>query len=124
MIYLTVEDLVRIAQAATGAPAQVRDYGLLEASAARPRTFVFGHEAYPDLWRKAAALLQSLARNHPLVDGNKRLAWTAARVLLRVNGIMVVPVNVDDAERFVIAVSTGTLDEVVDIARELRKLYL
>ena len=124
MIYLTVEDLIRIAASVTGGNPSIRDAGLLAASAARPQTYVFDHEAYPDAWSKAAALLHSLARNHPLVDGNKRLAWTAARVFLHVNGIRAVPVSVDDAERLVVSVADGTLDEVSDIARELRKLYL
>lgn len=124
MIYLTVEDLVRIAEAAIGVPPRVRDIGLLSSAATRPQTFVFGHDAYPEVWSKAAALLHSLARNHPLVDGNKRLAWTAARVLLYLNGVPAVPVDAVEAERFVLSVADGTLDEVADIARELRKLYI
>lgn len=124
MIYLTVEDLVRIAEAATNGKAVVRDIGLLSASVARPQTHVFDHDPYPDIWSKAGALLHSVARNHPLIDGNKRLAWTAARVFLHINGIRAVPVDVDVAERLVMSVAEGTLDEVGDIARELRKLYL
>jgi hypothetical protein len=50
------------------------------AAAARPRTTVFGEDAYPAFEDKAAALLHSLVRNHALVDGNERLAWAAARV--------------------------------------------
>lgn len=124
MIYLTVEDLVRIAEAATAGSAVVRDMGLLSAAAARPQTYVFGHDPYPDVWSKAGAVLHSVARNHPLIDGNKRLAWTAARVFLHINGIGAIPVDVAEAERLVVAVADGTLDEVGDIARELRKLYL
>jgi death-on-curing protein len=59
---------------------------LLESALARPRASVFGQDAYPDLHLKAAALLHSPARNHALVDGNKRLAWTACRTFLAING--------------------------------------
>ena len=54
----------------------MRDYGLLEAAVARPQAAVFGKDAYPDLDSKARALLHSVARNHALIDGNKRLALT------------------------------------------------
>ena len=67
-----------IADAAVGAEVMVHDVGLLESALGRPRATVFGDDAYPDLHTKAAALLHSLARNHALVDGNKRLAWAAA----------------------------------------------
>ena len=86
--YLTVEQALRIARAAVGGPIYVRDIGLLEAAVHRPRASVLGQDAYPDLLTKAAALLHSLARNHPLVDGNKRLAWLATYVFLAKNGIV------------------------------------
>ena len=70
--YLTTEQTIRIARHATGAPVEVRDLGLLDAAVHRPRASVLGRDAYPDLPTKAAALLQSLARNHPLVDGAQR----------------------------------------------------
>ncbi len=60
--------------------------GLLEAASSRPRTAAFGRDAYPDLYTKAAALLHSLAKNHALVDGNKRLALAAAIAFLGING--------------------------------------
>ncbi len=64
----------------------VRDVGLLASAVARPRASAFGHDAYPDLAHKAAALLHSIALNHALVDGNKRLAWLATHAFLRLNG--------------------------------------
>ena len=64
----------------------VRDAGLLGSALARPATTVFGADAYPQLELKAAALLESLARNHPLIDGNKRTAWTLMVLFLWVNG--------------------------------------
>lgn len=84
-VYLTAEDLVVIGGTATGAPAAVRDYGLLDAAAARPRASAFGQDAYPTLHEKAAALLQSLVMYPTLVDGNKRLAWLAIYVFYDLN---------------------------------------
>ena len=64
----------------------VRDAGLLASALARPATTVFGADAYPQLETKAAALLESLARNHPLIDGNKRTGWTLTILFLWING--------------------------------------
>ncbi|WP_228812957.1 type II toxin-antitoxin system death-on-curing family toxin [Nocardia flavorosea] len=90
---------------------EVRDYGLLESALARPQASVFGQDAYPHLWQKAAALMESIARNHAMIDGNKRLAWYATWVFLQMNGH---PLDrnfdVDEAERFVLAVAQGQLD--------------
>lgn len=113
--YLTVEQALRIARVAVGGPTFVRDVGLLEAAVHRPRASVLGHDAYPDLLTKAAALLHSLARNHPLVDGNKRLAWLATYVFLAKNDIELDPQD-DDAYDLVVAVAAGTIDEVDEIA--------
>lgn len=122
-VYLDVDDLLAVAAAAIGSPAKVRDYGLLSSAAARPQTNVFGQEAYPDLASKAAALLHSLCANHALIDGNKRLAWTATVTFVVLNtGTAVPDVNVDDAEAMMLAVAQGTLTEVSDIATELRRL--
>jgi death-on-curing protein len=79
---------------------------------------VFGQEAYPSLDFKAAALLHSLARNHPLVDGNKRLAWLATVVFLDVNGART-GLGDDAAFRLVMNVAGGASD-VHDIAARLR----
>jgi death on curing protein len=124
IVYLDLDDLVEIAQIVLAAPPRVRDYGLLSSSTARPGTVAFGHEAYPDLWDKAAALLHSLCMNHALIDGNKRLSWAAARVFLALNGEPLSDVDVDRAEAFMLSVAGGQLTEVADIAGELRKLCL
>jgi death on curing protein len=116
--YLTVEQALRIARSAVGGPIYVRDVGLLEAAVHRPRTCVLGQDAYPDLLTKAAALLHSLARNHPLVDGNKRLAWLATYVFLAKNDVVLDPGD-DEAYDLVIAVAAGTIDDVSDIAASL-----
>ena len=117
--YLTVEQALRIARAAVGGPIDARDIGLLESAVHRPRTSVLGQDAYPDLLTKAAALLHSLARNHPLVDGNKRLAWLATYVFLAKNDVILDPDD-DPAYDLVIAVASGEIDDVGEIARVLR----
>ncbi|GMA40167.1 type II toxin-antitoxin system death-on-curing family toxin [Mobilicoccus caccae] len=106
--YLTVEDLAILA-AELGVP-DVRDSGLLDSAAQRPASTAFGEDAYPDLATKAAALMSSIARNHALVDGNKRLAWTATVALGDVNDHDLVPPSIDAAYELVIAASTGTAD--------------
>jgi death on curing protein len=116
--YLTVEQTLRIARLATGGPVEVRDIGMLEAALRRPQASVLGQDAYPDLFTKAAALLHSLARNHPLVDGNKRLAWLATYVFCAKNGPELDPSD-DDAYGLVVAVAAGSLEEVEEIAEVL-----
>jgi death-on-curing protein len=81
--YLDLEDLLSLAAVLDVGP--VRDIGLLDSAQGRPRSSAFGEDAYPTLSLKAAALLQSLARNHALVDGNKRLSWLATVVFLDLN---------------------------------------
>lgn len=99
--FLDRDDVLVAGACALGHPCEVGDYGLLDAAVARPQTTVFGVDAYPDLYAKAAALLQSLARNHALVDGNKRTAWASAWTFLYINGIELAPdFDVDAAEVF------------------------
>ena len=119
--YLTVEQALRIARAAVGGPIHVRDIGLLEAAVHRPRTSVLGQDAYPDLLTKAAALLHSLARNHPVVDGNKRLAWLATYTFLAKNDV-VLEADDDPAYDLVVSVAAGTIDDVEEIAARLATL--
>lgn len=111
--YLDVDDLLEVA-AGVLPEVVLRDAGLLASAAARPRTTVFGEDAYSDLATKAAALLHSITRNHPLVDGNKRLGWSAMRAFLLLNGADVT-YTVDDAEAFVLSVAAGDAD-VADAA--------
>lgn len=120
MIYLTLAELVHIAERATGGKVQVRDAGLLESAAARPQATAFGSDAYPDLDSKAAALLHSLARNHALVDGNKRLALAAVIAFYGMNGRRLTLTN-DAAYDLVVQVAAGQLDSVSDIAKVLER---
>jgi death-on-curing protein len=121
LYYLDVEDVLTAARHAAGAPVEVRDFGLLAAAVARPETTVFGQDAYPDLFTKAAALLHLLVRNHALIDGNKRAAWAGAWTFLEVNGEPLgEPLDVDAAEALVLSAATGAVD-VPEIADGLRR---
>ncbi len=83
--FLDIDDLIALARRWFGASVPIRDVGLLGSAVARPQTTAFGEDAYPDIWSKAAALLRSIVKNHPLVDGNKRLGWLATAVFLELN---------------------------------------
>lgn len=117
--FLDREDVLTAGSYALGRAVEVEDYGLLDAAVARPRATVFGLDAYPDLYAKAAALLQSLARNHALIDGNKRTAWAAAWTFLHVNGIELRPdFDVDAAEDFMNGVAQRAglaIEEIAEI---------
>jgi death-on-curing protein len=119
VIYLTLDEVLAVAARVIDGEVLLRDAGLLEAAVARPRTSVFGEDAYPDLHSKSAALLLSICKNHALIDGNKRLALAAAIVMLGVNGWKLTLSN-DEAYDLIIAVATGELCEVSDVAERLR----
>lgn len=97
--FLSVDEALVIHEAlisAFGGPEGLRDRGLLESALYRPQT---GY--YVDLAEMAAALFESLLMNHPFVDGNKRIAFFATDVFLRLNGWQI-RVDADDAHRFLI----------------------
>lgn len=114
MIYLELDDLLHIASRVIGEVA-VRDVGLLESAAARPQATAFGQDAYESLAMKVAALTHSLARNHALVDGNKRLALAGLVVFLGINGARLGWSN-NEAYLTIVAVASGELDDVAELA--------
>lgn len=116
--YLDLEDLLELAERLLGNPAPMRDVGLLGAAAARPQTSAFGEDAYSDIWAKAAALLQSIVKNHPLIDGNKRLGWLATAVFLELNGVAATAAGNDAVHDLVLAVAAGNMD-IDEIAARL-----
>jgi death-on-curing protein len=120
VIYLTLPELLHVAERALGSEPLVRDIGLLESALARPQASAFGSDAYPDLDAKAAALLHSLARNRGLVEGNKRLALAATIAFYGVNGRRLALSN-DEAYELVVAVAAGTLDAVEAIVGRLAR---
>jgi death-on-curing protein len=119
--YFDLDDVIHLATRLLGDPPPVRDIGLLGASVARPQTSAFGEDAYPDIWTKAAALLQSVVKNHALVDGNKRLGWLAVATFLEINGVTVTVIANDDVYRLVMEVAAGH-PEIEESASELRRL--
>lgn len=118
MIFLNLEELLHVATRTLGSQPEIRDVGLLESALARPRASAFGEDAYPTIHEKAAALLHSLARNHALVDGNKRLALAATIAFYGMNGMRLTLTN-DAAYELVIEIASGELNEVPVIASAL-----
>ena len=117
--YLELDDVVELAVLLFGDPPPIRDLGLLGSAVARPRATAFAADAYPDLWTKAAALLDSIVNNHALVDGNKRLGWLATAVFLELNGVRATTISNDDVYELVMRVAANRLDvtEVVILLR-------
>ena len=114
--YLELEDIITMVRTLGIGP--VRDVGLLDSAVNRPRSSAFGEDAYATLGLKAAALLQSMAKNHALVDGNKRLAWLSMVVFCDLNGVSPQLTN-DEAFQLVYDVASSQLDVGV-IAERLR----
>jgi death-on-curing protein len=104
--YLTLEDLLALIEDLGVGP--IRDVGLLDSAVHRPQATVYGDDAYPDLDQKAAVLLESLVRNHALIDGNKRVGWLATVVFYGLNNIELEAPD-DDAYDLVIAIATGAI---------------
>ena len=106
--YLELADILKLGQEIIS-DFRIRDLGLLESAVARPRTSVFGKDAYPAFPDKVAALMHFIARNHALIDGNKRLAWSAARLFCLMNDVDI-KMNRDRAYELVVAVASGQID--------------
>jgi death-on-curing protein len=107
--YLDASDLLVLATAVIGGDLVVRDLGLLDSAAHRPRATVLGVEAYDTLWIKAAALMDSIVRGRPLAQGNWRLGWVAAVTLCDINGWWI-DADEDDALDLVRQIGRGQLD--------------
>jgi death-on-curing protein len=109
MRYLTPEQVLFVHArliAETGGAHGLRDLGLLQSAIARPQAVFNGNELYPDIYHKAAALLESLINNHPFIDGNKRTGITAAAMFLRINAHSLSVPN-KEVESFVLAIASG-----------------
>lgn len=122
--FLTVDDVLAAAEAHLGQPAEIGDYGLLESAVARPQATVFGDDAYPTIHDKAAALLQSLATNHALIDGNKRTAFVATALFYELNDRHLAGVSEDELFDLVVAVATRDLRDVPVIAAQLARFVV
>ncbi len=118
--HLTVEDAMDLAEALGFT---LGDLGLLASAVERPRTSAFGEDIYPTLELRIAALLHGINRNHPLVDGNKRLSWVCAIAYARINGFDLYA-SQDDIYDMVIEVAIGKTEvpEISEwISAHLRK---
>lgn len=114
--YLSLEDLLQLVADLGVGP--VRDVGLLCSAAHRPRATAFDSEIYEGLDRKAAALLESIVRNHALVDGNKRLGWLAVVVFHGLNDV-VLDAPDDEAYELVTGLAAGRF-QLTEAAAALR----
>lgn len=116
--YLDLHDLIEIGKTLIG-DFRIRDEGLLESAAMRPQTTIYGEDAYSGFEEKVASLIHSLARNHALIDGNKRIAWSAGRIFCLMNG-RDLRMHIDDAEKMILDIAKGDID-VAEIAAILKK---
>ena len=114
--YLDLADFLVIAEEVTGIDVQVlstmSSLSLADSALHAPQAGYGDADYYPDFVDKAAVLLVRLAMNHPLPDGNKRAAWVSMRMFVAINDWTWDPTpDVDDAERAVMAIASGDLDE-------------
>ena len=109
--YPTTDEVLIAAEYACGFRPLVRDPGLFESGLMRSAATVFGSDAYPTIWDKAAALLHSLVTTQSLADGNKRTGWAACWLFLGLNGYQLsTDLDVDAAEEFVLAIAANELN--------------
>jgi death on curing protein len=112
--YLTLAEALVVAEAVTGFEMSTLAgsawLGLLDSALHAPQAGFGGHELYPEFLDKAAVLAVRIARNHPLPDGNKRLAWSCLTLFCALNGHEL-RVPADDAVATMLAVAAGELDE-------------
>ena len=100
--------------------AGVKDHGLLDSAVHRPQQSVFGEDAYPSLFDKAAALLESLVKNHCFHNGNKRTAYLVTKSFLLLNGYHL-QMERKYAVEFIVDIATG-LHTLETISRHLEEL--
>ena len=104
MQYLSAADILAIHDRIieeTGGMVGVREAGLLQSIAHRPRTSFGGAEQFPDIFTKAATYLESIATYHVFLDGNKRTALTTAAIFLNLNGFST-KFPIDESEKFML----------------------
>lgn len=124
--HLTIEELLAYhgeVMREHGQESTVLSFETLEAAITRPQTRVFGDDAFPTLATKAGALLQAIVIGHPFLGGNKRAGLGAVLAFLELNGVDPSVADDDALYDLVIAVATGELREVADIAGRLAALW-
>jgi len=123
--YLTTEQVLFIHSRLidkTGGSHGIRDLGLLQSAVSRPRATFGGRELYPDIFQKAAALIESLTKNHPFIDGNKRTAIASAGIFLEKNGYLLETTQ-EELERFARRLAAGKVS-FEDAVKWFRKVSL
>ena len=114
MRYLSLAEALVVAEAVTGidvrALSRASRVELLDSALHAPQAGFGDEEFYPSLAEKSAVLVVRIANNHPLPDGNKRLAWQALTLYLALNGHRL-EIASDDAVTLMLAVAAGELDE-------------
>lgn len=120
--FLDLDDVIGLAQRLLGDPPPIRDAGLLGSAVARPQTTIGGVDAYPTIWLKGAALLQSIVGNHALIDGNRPLGWLATAVFLEINDASVAAAADDDVYDLVMAIASSRSD-LIEIAQNLERFH-
>lgn len=118
-VYLSADEVRDFNSRLTGTLNALRDFGLLDGAVMRPQASAFGQDAFPTLHEKAAALLHSLVRNHPFMDGNKRTAWVAVATFYLLNGYQVARADQGDIVSLVVDAAEGQVD-VATIAATLK----
>lgn len=111
MRYLSLPELLTLhwrVIAQTGGGAGIRDLGLIESALAQPRMTFGGTDLYPTLGEKAAALAFSLIKNHPFIDGNKRIGHAAMETFLLLNGYQV-SASIDEQERVIMQLAASEI---------------
>ena len=118
VVYLSIDEVIELHHmqiGAFGGDAGVRDLGLLESALAMPKAAFYGVDAHPTLASKAAAYVYHICKNHPFIDGNKRVSGHAARVFLVMNDAEFRPTNDELADK-IIAVASGEISKEALIA--------
>jgi death on curing protein len=112
-LFLSVDEVVEMHQrlvALFGGSSELRDAGLLQSALGMPASAFAGEYLHPSLAEMAAAYLFHIASNHPFVDGNKRIAATAARVFLLINDAEFEPSEQEYGD-LTLAVASSQLDK-------------
>ena len=114
MRYLSLAEALAIAEAVTGIDphvlARTPRINLLDSALHAPQASFGGHDMYPEFIDQAAVLAVRISRNHPLLDGNKRLAWTCLTMFCALNGRRL-QVPTEEAVTTMQSVAAGDLDE-------------
>jgi death-on-curing protein len=123
--YPDEESVLEAVEQALGFPVVVRDRGLLSSAVFRPQSSYGGQDVYLDLWTKAIALGEGIARNHPLVDANKRTGWIAMVAFLAMNGVeeVLTPVEDEVAILFMLDLALERFSDIAKAAEAFRRLF-